>query len=214
MIDGVTFQRALSVVFTVLAAAAATTPTGRASGVQLDKLVLRASQIGPGYTLHKRPDGHGVAGFVTLDMCGYRFTSEALRTGRLQVNYTRKGTAIGFSNEVVTYAPGGTRLAVREMNQAVNRCPTKPVPSTVQGVPPLTYRITRLSTAGLLPGAIALRVRISGVYKGKPLSETDTLVYQVRGNILSGVYAYGGPTTVRDRAALNAARQSRLNLLG
>jgi hypothetical protein len=147
-------------------------------------------------------------------MCGYRFTSEALRTGRLQVNYTRKGTAIGFSNEVVTYAPGGTRLAVREMNQAVNRCPTKPVPSTVQGVPPLTYRITRLSTAGLLPGAIALRVRISGVYKGKPLSETDTLVYQVRGNILSGVYAYGGPTTVRDRAALNAAKQSRLNLLG
>ena len=112
-------------------------------------------------------------------MCGYRFTSEALRTGRLQVNYTRKGTAIGFSNEVVTYAPGGTRLAVREMNQAVNRCPTKPVPSTVQGVPPLTYRITRLSTAGLLPGAIALRVRISGVYKGKPLSETDTVVYQV-----------------------------------
>jgi hypothetical protein len=130
------------------------------------------------------------------------------------VNYTRKGTAIGFSNEVVNYAPGGTRLAVREMNQAVNRCPTKPVPSTVQGVPPLTYRITRLSTAGLLPGAIALRVRISGVYKGKPLSETDTLVYQVRGNILSGVYAYGGPTTVRDRAALNAAKQSRLNLLG
>ena len=77
-------------------------PTG---GAQLDKLVLRASQLGPGYKLLHRPDGDGAKGFVTLDMCDYRFTSEAARTDRLQVNYVPAGAAVMYSNEVVSYAP-------------------------------------------------------------------------------------------------------------
>lgn len=193
------------------ATAASAGPTG---GAQLDKLVLRASQLGPGYKLLHRPDGDGAKGFVTLDMCDYRFSSEVVRTDRLQVNYDGAGAVIKYSNEVVTYAPGGTRLALKELNQAVNRCPSGPIPSTVRGVPPLTYRITRLSTAGLLPGAVALRVTVSGVLKGKRLSETDTAIYQVHGNVLSGLYAYGGSVKERERAALRAAKQSRANLIG
>lgn len=211
---GVIFHRLLGIVLVVVAAAATAASASPAGGGRLDELVLRASQIGPGYKLLQRPDGHGANGFVTLDMCGYRFTSEAARTDRLQVNYDRAGAAIKYSNEVVSYLPGGTRLALRELNHAVNHCPSGPVPSTVKGVPPLTYRMTRLSTTGLLPGAVALRVKVSGVYKGKRLVETDVAIYQVRGNVLSGLYAYGGSVTERERAALRAAKQSRTNLIG
>ena len=211
---GVTFHRLFGVVLATLAVTATAASAGLTGGAQLDKLVLRASQLGPGYKLLHRPDGDGAKGFVSLDMCGYRFTSEAVRTDRLQVNYVRVGAVVKYSNEVVSYAPGGTRLALRELNQAVNRCPSGPVSSTVRGVPPLTYRITRLSTAGLLPGAVALRVNVSGVYKGKRFSETDTAIYQVHGNVLSGLYAYGGSVKERERAALRAAKQSRTNLIG
>ena len=212
-LTGVTFHRLFGVVLATLAVSATAASAAPTGGAQLDKLVLRASQLGPGYKLLHRADGDGAKGFVTLDMCGYRFTSEAARTDRLQVNYDRAGAVIKYSNEVVSYAPGGTRLALRELNRAVNRCPSGPVSSTVRGVPQLTYRITRLSTAGLLPGAVALRINVSGVYKGKRFSVTDAAIYQVRGNVLSGLYAYGGSVKQRERAALRAAKQSRANLI-
>jgi hypothetical protein len=199
----------------VLAASATAASAGPTAHVDLDRLVLRASQLGPGYKLlHRSADGRGADGFVTLDLCGYRFTSEARRTDRLQVNYDRPGAVIKYSNEVVSYAPRGTRLALRELNQAVNRCPARPVDSTVQGVPPLTYRIKRLSTAGLLPGAVALRINVSGVYKGKRFSQTDAAIYEVHGDVLSALYAYGGSVKERERVALRAAKQSRANLSG
>jgi len=213
-LTGVTFHRLFGVVLATLAVSATAASAAPTGGGQLDTLVLRASQLGPGYKLLHRPDGDGAKGFVTLDMCGYRFTSEAARTDRLQVNYDRAGAVIKYSNEVVSYAPGGTRLALRELNRAVNRCPSGPVSSTVRGVSPLTYRITRLSTAGLLPGAVALRIHVSGVYRGKRFSETDAVIYQVHGNVLSGLYAYGGSVRERERAALRAAKQSRANLIG
>jgi hypothetical protein len=96
----------------------------------------------------------------------------------------------------------------------VNRCPSGPVTSTVRDVPPLTYRITRLSTTGLLPGTVALRMNISGILRGKRLSETHTEIYQAHGNVLSALYTYGGSVKERERAALRAAKQSRANLIG
>lgn len=211
---GVSLHRLFGVVLAVLAVSATAAAAGTTAHVDLDRLVLRASQLGPGYKLlHRSADGRGADGFVTLDLCGYRFTSEARRTDRLQVNYLRPGAVIKYSNEVVSYTPGGTRLAIRELNQAVNRCPAGPVDSTVQGVPPLTYRITRLPTTGLLPGSVALRINVSGVYRGKRFSETDTAIYQAHGNVLSALYAYGGSNKERERAALRAAKQSRANLI-
>lgn len=211
---GVTLHRLIAAVLAVLAATATAASARPTAGTDLDKLVLRASQLGPGYKLLHRPaDGRGVNGFVTLDMCGYDFTSEARRTGRLQVNYDGPGAVIKYSNEVVSYAPGGTRLALKELNQAVNNCPSGPVDSTVRGVPPMTHRITRLSTAGLLPGAVALRINVSGVYKGKRFNETQAAIYQVHGNVLSALYAYYGSNKQRDLAALRAAKKSRANLI-
>jgi hypothetical protein len=175
-------------------------------------LVLKGKQVGPGYRLLQRPDGHGVNGYVTLDLCGFGFPSEQLRTARLQVNYARPGAPVKLSNEVVTYRPGGAAQAMREVALAVVHCPTKPVASNVQGVGPVTYRIRRLPSSDLLPGAIALRIRLSGTVRGKRLTETDTDIYQRSGNVLSAVYAFGGTQTARERIALHAAAESASNL--
>jgi hypothetical protein len=180
----------------------------------LAALVLEGRQVGPGYRLVQRPDGHGVAGLVTLDICGFTFRSESLRTDRLQVNYVRSGAPVKASNEVVRYRPGGSAEALKEVAHAVATCPTKPVGSPVRGVGPLTFRITHIRVAHLLPGAIALRITTSGTVRGKHVSETYAAIYQRRANVLSAFYAFGGTRDARERLALHAAAASALNLRG
>jgi hypothetical protein len=180
----------------------------------LSKIVLRPAQLGTGYRLQMRPDSHCVSTCVTLDMCGFQFRSEGLRTGRLQVNYALSGK-VKVSNEVVRYGAGGAKLAIDELNRAVATCPSTPVSSTVQGLGPLTYRVSRLHAAGLLPMSVAMRLHISGTANGKSFSGTDVAVYQADGDYLSGVYGALGPSsTIPDqvRLVLKAARASALNL--
>jgi len=88
----------VAVVVVVLLSAVSAASAGSALG----KLALKPRQIGPGYTLHVRPDTNCVQRCVTLDMCGFDFTSELARTGRYQVNYLHKGAAVQLSNEIVT----------------------------------------------------------------------------------------------------------------
>jgi hypothetical protein len=182
------------------------------TGSVLTRVVLRPAQVGPGYRLQQRPDGHGVRGFVTLDLCGFTFPSESLRTARLQVDYVRRGAAVQLSNEVVTYLPGGAQQALHEVAYAARHCPRHAVGSTVAGVPKLTYRIAWVHDRRLLPGAVALRVRASGMHNGKRVEETTLGVYQARGNVLSGVYTFGRSIRAQLPIGLHAAAQSALNL--
>jgi ectoine hydroxylase len=196
---------------------AATVPSAARSadpGVALRQVVLRSAQVGQGYVRKAIRGGGEVRGQVTLDLCGFSFASENRRTGRLQVAYIRRGTTLALSNEVVSYRPGGTALAMKEVERAVRSCPPHEVRSTVRGVPPLRYRFTRLSTAGkgLLPGAIVVRMIVSGTVNGKKLTETSFGVYQGRANILSGVYVYGGSVEKRRTMAFEAAAASARNL--
>jgi hypothetical protein len=179
---------------------------------RLVALVLKGEQVGTGYRLLQRPDGHGVAGLVTLDMCGFTFRSEQLRTARLQVNYVRPGSPVKLSNEVVTYRPGGAAEAMREVAAAARSCPTTPVASTVQGVGPVSYRVRRTTAHELLPGAVVLRIHVSGTVRGKHVSEANLAVYQRSGDILSALYAFGGTQEARERIALHAAAESASNL--
>jgi len=187
--------------------AAATTP-------KVTQLILRASQVGPGYVLFQRMDGHGVKTQVTLDLCGNDYPSETLRVTRLQTNYLHRGTTTGISNEVVTYRPGGAAQAMREVIRHATNCPTSPVPSGVQGVPSLTYKITRVQDPHLLKGYLAVRVHVSGVVKGKRVSDVWYAVYQRRGDVFSGVYSFGSLASVQSqlRLCLHAAEQSAQNL--
>jgi hypothetical protein len=200
------------VVATGATLASATNPAGSASSLQ--RVVLRPSQVGPGYLLRVIPGGQSVQGQVTLDMCGFRFASEDRRTARLQAIYVRPGSKLALSNEVVSYRPGGAEEAVREVARAIRTCPGQPVPSTVRGVPDLSYRIALLSSAGkrLLPGAIVMRVTVSGTVNGKKRTDTSFVVYQRAGDILSGIYVYGGSLKNRRELAFAASAQSARNL--
>jgi hypothetical protein len=179
----------------------------------LVKLILRPTQVGPGYELKLRPDSYGVKNTVTMVMCGYTFRSELLRTARLQVNYARLGSVVGLSNEVVIYRRGGAERAMNEVRQAASQCPRGPVKSGIAGVGPLTYRLGRLSRPpGLLPGAIALIVHLSGDVNGQYRATTSVVVYQSRGNALSGVYGDGGSLAAQMRLVMHAAIASATNL--
>jgi hypothetical protein len=199
----------VALVSIAVAGGASAAPRGEAN---LNGLILRAAQVGAGYHLQQRPDGHGATGYVTLDLCGFAFPSESLRTDRLQVNYVHSGKAVQASNEVVTYRTGGARQALAEVTHAAMHCPRGPVGSNVKGVPPLTYRISEITDARLLPQHLALRIRYSGTIKGKHREDTVIAVYQIRRNVLSGFYAYEGTIADRIRICLHAAEESAKNL--
>jgi hypothetical protein len=197
---------ALVVVVATAGQATAATPS-------LRQIALAPAQVGPGYRLSVIPGGTQVKGQATLDLCAFSFPSEQLRVARLQVAYDRPGKAIQLSNEVVRYRPGGAQQALREVAHAASFCPDRPVASNVPGIPPLTYRIATFSDRRLLPGALALRVHFSGTYKGKQISATAIVIYQVKGNVLSGVYTDGSGTVAAQQAlGLHAAVQSAKNL--
>lgn len=180
----------------------------------LESAVLRPDQIGPGYVRKTIPGGDVVQGQVTLDMCGFRFRSERMRLGRLQVAYAHRGRTLSLSNEVVRYQRGGAAFAMSEIARAISTCPRRPVPSAVQGVPDLTYRMQRLSTAGhsLLSAAIVMKVSASGTLNGKRFSDNSIVVYERRGEMLSGIYVYGGSLSTRRALALRCAEGSAENL--
>ena len=198
----------------VVAGLLAGVPVGVATAAaSLSKVVLRGAQVGPGYVLKLRPDSHGVSSTVTLDMCGTTFHSEGLRTARLQVNYSKRGSQLGVSNEVVTYHGTGAQLAMNEIRRSVADCPKTPVGSAIAGVGKLTYRITHIAkTHGLLPGAIALLMHISGTIKAHHLTVTQAVVYERYGNVLSGIYGNGRPLVAQAQLVLHAAAESAINL--
>jgi len=72
--------------------------------------------------------------------------------------------------------------------------------------------VSRISGKGLLPDSLALQVRIVGAISGQQVDLRATFVYQVRGNVLSAVYAYGGTAETRRGIALRAAAASARNL--
>ena len=215
-------MRALAVATVILAAsagfggcgnsggnAAAPIPQLPTTGV-LPHVLLHASQVGAGYVLINRPDGQGVAGFVTLDLCGHHFASEALRTDRLQVDYRKPTSPVQVSNEVVTYRAGGAERALAELRDAAARCPTKPVRSTVQGVGLLQEHVRRVTHQGFLATSIALEDTVRQSHQRH--ASTGMLVYQVSGNLLSAVYTHGGSIAAQRAVALRAGDGAARNL--
>jgi hypothetical protein len=189
-------------------AAAKTTPT-------VAQMILRPEQVGPGYVMFQRLDGHGVKSQVTLNLCGTNYPSESRRLTRLQTNYLHPGTTLGVSNEVVTYRPGGAAQAIREVTQHAINCPHHPVDTGIQGLPKLLFEITRIQDPRLLKGYLAVRIRASGIINGKHVSQVSYAVYQHLGDVFSGVYSFAGngPSDAAQlRLCLHAAEQSAQNL--
>ena len=196
---------ALALVF-VASSAAAATPL-------VAKVVLLPSQVGKGYLLITRSDGYGMK-TRTLDLCGTKnYFSEVLRTSRLQVNYLKKTSKLGVSNEVVTYKSGGAAQAMREVTQHATTCPSDhKVDPGENNLPPLLFNITRVKDGHLIKGYLAVKIRVRGRYQGKNIDETSYAVYQRLGGVLSGVYSFGPATAAQMQLCLHAAEQSARNL--
>jgi hypothetical protein len=187
-------------------AAAAATPK------QVARDVLTPGEVGKGYVLLIRKDTSGTA-TPTLNLCGLKgYPSEQLRTTRFQVDYAKKGSPLGLSNEVVAYKPGGTAQALREVRQHALHCPRGLVDSGQPGVPKLHFRFTVLHDSKLLKGSLVLRIRTTGTYKGKPVDDISYAVYQRYGDILSGVYSNGPSSKAQLQFVLHAAEMSAKNL--
>jgi hypothetical protein len=179
----------------------------------LTKLVLRPTQIGTGYVLFRIKGGSDVRQSVTLNLCGVKgYPSEAQRIARYQVSYLKRSAPIGISNEVVYYAPGGAAQAMREVREHARTCPDRPIDTGVPSLPKLRFTITRLHSNGLLPGALAVRIRTRGTVAGKHVDETSYAVYQRWGDVLSGMYSIGPNNEAQLALLLHAAEQSALNL--
>jgi hypothetical protein len=184
-----------------------------AGAPDVQKLLLQPAQVGKGYSVYQRKDGAGVKGTITLDVCGLNgYTSEKLRTTRLQVNYLKTAKDPGLSNEVVTYKPGGAELAMREVLQHTQNCPRTPIKTSDPTLPPLRFTITQLKDPNLLKGYLAVRVRVRGTVNGKKVDQISYSAYQRYGNVLSAVYSFGPNTAKQLQFFLSAAEESSKNL--
>jgi hypothetical protein len=194
----------------VLAAAFAVAASAFSPEKKVERAVLRAAEIGPGSITREIPAGNVVQGQVTLDLCGFTFRSERLRVARLQLSYIRNnGTGPFLSNEVVAYKRGGAAKAMRELRTAVAHCPKGFVKSTVPGAGLIKNRFDPIKSSRFLPGSIGLINHITEKVKKKTLRFDSLLVYQVHGNVLSGVYSFG---VVELPTVVHAAEQSARNL--
>src|SRR4051794_6533432 len=183
---------------------------GATTAVNLQTVMLKPAEVGMGYGVYARNDGFGVKSAPTLDLCGRKgYASEKLRADRLQVNYLKQNTALGLSNEVVAYKPGGAKKALGEVLRHAISCPSTPVVTGEPGVGPLRFTITPVHDSRLLAGYVAVRVHAVGKLKnGKHVDQTSYAVYQRRGDVLSGVYSFGPNTGAQLQFALHAAEQS------
>src|SRR6185437_679044 len=157
----------------------------------LSKIILSPAQVGKGYKLSAFPFGTSFIGESTLDLCAASYPSEGLRTGRLQVRYTPKGSGVDVSNEIVRYASGGAQEAIGEVATVARACAKTPAVLT-QGNVKEVYKVAPLKDPKLPSGAVAVKLTIT-VSKGKQKqAQTGVAIYQVKGDTLSGVYAFVG----------------------
>jgi hypothetical protein len=123
------------------ASSAAATPT--ADGLVLQQIALKVSDMTVGYTFGLIDGGDQVADEVTLDNCGYDFTTESHRVARRQ--YAAEDTSGGYtglSNELAAYDTVAEAVkALAQWHTSASSCPTTPVTSSVSGDPATAYTV-------------------------------------------------------------------------
>jgi hypothetical protein len=182
----------------------------------LASVMLSNAQVGAGYKGSVIPGGDSFIGQATLDLCAGTYPSESLRTGRLQMRYLHTGKAVPVSNEVVTYVNGGAQEALREVRAVAQSCARTPV-VVKQGAVTNTLTVTPIKGSNLLPGSVGVRITVLVTDGRKRATSTGVAIYQVKNNMLSGIYAWSTADTTIAQAqkiGLHAAEQSARNLGG
>jgi hypothetical protein len=170
----------------------------------LDKYLLSPADLGAGTLMALISGGRSVSDQATLDFCNFDYTSERLRTARVQVQYVSGSQAA--SNEFVRYRAGGAASAYSEIQKAVSGCP-----STYRepgGVVSQIKRVTGLT--GLVPKNVAVTFASTATTQGGVSTVWTAVVYQFDGDYFSGVYVYGtDKARVQSVAAALSAKSAK-----
>ena len=166
----------------------ATTPTPASLVTQVG---LQSSDLANGYKVKLIPGGDVVAGQVTMDNCGYQFSTEAHRVARRQVAMLdAKGKESGASNEVVAYdSVDQATKALDELRASVAHCPKNTfVKGSVAGAPALRYDTASQVTEPNLPVTdnTVLMERVTP--KGSTTSQYTVFVVQRQGTVVDATY--------------------------
>lgn len=190
----------------------ATSAPAPQAGPVLQKVALVESDLPERVQLELIEGGDEVEGRVTLDMCGYEFTTEQARAERYQIEASDAQGNRVVSNEGVLYESAqDARAAMEELRTSIRECPKdRPVRSPVKGVPPLTYDLTLASDQELADLAADRVALTAAVRDEKGQSQTFGLVYQRRGRVLVGLYD-GSVDNVRPYAKVVAQRLAALS---
>jgi hypothetical protein len=170
-----------------------------ALGATLESIAITTTDLNTGYSTKLYDGGDQVVGQVTLDNCGYTFTSEAHRVARRQYGIVDStGQDTGGSNELVAYdSSASAALALSEWVASAATCPKTPVKSTVSGVPDLTMVVTMNQRAN---PSLPIATNAVTVESATADGETDYLVtiLQVKGRYLDALYADESTTPSSD----------------
>jgi hypothetical protein len=181
--------------------------------VPLKAVVLKPSQVGPGYVAREFENGHTVRGQVTLELCGRTFASESLRVARLELAYMHPAPAPFISNEVVRYRAGGAGRAMSELRHVASHCRSgAAVNGPVAGSPAVKHRLRQIRDSGLVREYLAVRDDQAVRERGRTTRTDVFIVYQVRGDILSIVAGGGSDPAATRRLILHAAHESARSL--
>jgi hypothetical protein len=175
-----------------------TSAADAALGAELAAAALKPTDFNTPTVVKLFDKGDQLAGQVTLDNCGFTFTSETHRVARREYEIdssTGQGTGIG--NELVAYdSPASATLALNEWKQSVSTCPKTPVKSTVPGVPDLTMVVKTNSTNATLPIPTNVVTLETGTSKDDEANSVPATwffaVIQVHGRFLDAVW-FSGP---------------------
>ncbi|MCU1497840.1 MAG: hypothetical protein JWM47_1793 [Acidimicrobiales bacterium] len=170
---------------TTTSAKAATDPA-----LVVQTLVIADDDLRDGERTDLMEGGTLTTGSVTLDFCGYPFTTEDDRTARRQEVISTTAEDYVGSNEAVFYRPGQAATAIDEVRQAIAACPKdEAVGSKVEGVAEMVYATTPVAADdldGLADDHVAVNV-VATPTGGDALERT--FIYQRRGDVLMASYA-------------------------
>lgn len=155
------------------------------------RVALTDADFSDGSRIQLIPGGDQVRGQVTMDNCGYAFTTEAHRVARRQVAMVPGASdQIDVSNEVVAYdSAAQAAKAMQEFRRSVTGC-RKGVYQTsrIAAEPPMRYDVSRLSRPGGLPVADTAQASLALTAKGQPGHIYAFVVFERRGAVIDGVY--------------------------
>ena len=164
--------------------------------------------------------GERVVGETTLDLCNGTFSSEALRSARLQVAEADAESNAILSTEAVLYeSPSGTAQAFTELQKASAHCPTTPVQSPV-GEPTVQTTFNAPPDRSWPQVATVQRVAYDFVTTDVQGQTQHTVAaFLRRGRVLLGLYfpqpdgaqaPIDGKTSIPDIVAVFASRLAKL----